>query len=309
MKWQSFTYRVLFFLVPVLLGIVLIEVIVRCIPSSVQVSSHYLEQEKEEITTLILGASQNKRAINPEFLTHKTLTVAGTRQGHKTDYYLLQDLKPQLPKLKTIVISSTYRHFESPPNPKNFWKYRSLYHYYGVNAFERPAYFKDELLFLGNPNFYTQQLKSHYLAKTPFTYNQYGFQTDTIRHRFSKLKYDPERIKETYIPTYPATDIRYLAYSASWLEKILAYCEEQQLEVVLALTPVYESYREVQDVTMIQRRDSVLNSVQQSYPQLHILDLEESPVFTVYDYMNENHLNPRGAQKFTKKLDEFLRKQ
>jgi len=283
-----------------------IELLVRNIPSSIKVASAYMKAEQNQINTLVLGASQNKRGINPEFLSVKTLNVAGTRQGHKTDYYLLKDLDAQLPRLKTVILACTYRHFESSPNSNNFWKYRSHLYYLKVNAFERQTYFKDELLFLGSTDFYSKQLKSYYIKRDPLTYNRFGFQTDTLKNRFVRWGYDDQKIKATYSPSYPPTDIKFLDNSVGWFNKVLAYCDKKGIDVIIALTPVYDHYQKGRDPEVLKRRDSILKSVQQRYSDIRIFDQERSQEYHIYDYMNENHLNPRGAKKFTKKLDEFI---
>lgn len=285
-----------------------IELLVRNIPSSVSISGQQLKKEKETIETLVLGASQNKRAINPEFLSSRaSLTVAGTRQGHKTDYYLLKDLHKQLPNLKQVVIGATYRHFESRPNSPNFWKYRSHLLYYNVNAFERPTYFKDKLLFLGNTKFYSIQLESYYLNNVASQYNTFGFQLKGQRDLFGSLQYDEKLIQENFkANNYAPLSKQYLSFTTTWFHKVLRYCQENNLEVILTKTPTYQLYREHQDREVLHRRDSIVQVVLSQYPNIKLFDQEESIDFKAIHYLNENHLNPSGAEIFTKKLDVFL---
>lgn len=287
-----------------------VELLTRNIPSSVSISGQQLEEEKAIIETLILGASQNKRAINPAHLSSKTLTVAGTRQGHKTDYYLLKDLHKQLPNLKQVVIGATYRHFESKPNPKDFWKYRAHLLYYNVNAFERPSYFKDKLLYLSNTRFYTNQLESYYFNNKKPSYNRFGYQLTEQLDRFGTLKYNEQSIHNSYNPKMNTfLDKQYLSFTTKWFHKVLRYCQENNLEVILTKTPTYELYREHQDGEVLHRRDSIVKVVLAKYPNIKLFDQEENTDYQVHHYLNENHLNPNGAQVFTKKLDAFLNAQ
>lgn len=282
---------------------------VRKIPNSVSISAQQLVNDCEEIETLILGASQNKRAINPEYLSQKAMTVAGTRQGHKTDYYLLRDLHKQLPSLKRVVLGTTYRHFESRPNSKNFWKYRSHLLYYNVNAFERPTYFKDKLIFLGNPNFYTKQLADYYIKNNKYEYNRFGFQLTGQIDRFAKYNYDRNAIFKSYKPNnYKVLSTLYLDFTTQWFSKVIDYCKANNLELIIAKTPTFENYREHQDPAILGRRDSIVARALSQNAHLSLFDQEESPDYLLTDYLNENHLNPRGAEKFTKKLDAFINK-
>ncbi len=308
MSWKKFTYWTVVFLLPVVIAVITIEILTRKIPSSATVGATILKESKDEINTLVLGASQNKRAINPEFLSQKTLNVAGTKQGYKADYYLVKDLQQQLPQLKRVILACTYRHFESPSNPKNFWKYRAFLHYYNVNAFERTTYFKDRLLFLSNPDFYAKQLKAHYINKTAYTYNKFGFQTDTIDSRFGKLNYNKIEIEKTYRPKYPPTSKVFLESNSIWFHKLIQLCQAKNLEIVISLTPVYDSYKKQREPDALMRRDSILNELTHSYNNIKLFDMENNGEFEVNDYLNENHLNARGAEKFTRTLDTFLSK-
>ena len=307
MSWKKFTYRTLLFLIPVCVAVLSIEYLVRNIPNSINTSSSYFKQEKNNIKSLVLSASQNKRAINPEYLSTNTLTVAGSRQGHKTDYYLLKDLHKQLPNLERVFIGVTVRHFESRPNPKDFWKYRSFLVYYNVNAFEKPTYFKERFIYLGNPNFYTDKLEAFYLNKERDVYNKFGFHLEGIKDRFSKLHYDEETIINTFkFGKDRALNKKYLDLSTSWFHKTLAYCQDNNIKVILTKTPTYKNYKLALNQDVIKRRDSIVEQILKMYLNTRLFDEESSPSYTIKHFINESHLNPEGAKLFTKKLDTFI---
>lgn len=308
MSWKKFTYRLIAFIFPVAIAVIGVEALVRNIPNSITISSKQLKEKKNTIEAIVLGASQNKRAINPEHLSATTLTVAGTRQGHKTDYYLLKDLHKQLPNLKRVFLGTTARHFESRPNSKNFWKYRSHLVYYKVNAFERPVYFKDKFIYLGNPNFYSDQLEAYYLDNKKSLYNKYGFQLEGQKDRFKKLMYQEDTILETYNPNnYPSLSKEYLAVSTSWFYKTLNYCLDHEIEVILIKSPTYKNYRPNLDPAVIKRRDSIVLQALKLYPNTRLFDQEENAAYKTHHFLNENHLNPEGALIFTKRLEQFIK--
>jgi len=129
------------------------------------------------------------------------------------------------------------------------------------------------------------------------------------RDRFAKLKYDKELILKTYNPNnYPNLNTAYLEFTTSWFNKVLSYCKENNLEVILTQTPTYKFYRDHQDEAVLQRRDSIVSLALQGYPNVRIINEEENEEYKVHHYVNENHLNPAGAEIFTKKLDAFILK-
>ncbi len=308
MSWKKFTYRAILFLIPIVILVIGVEVLVRNIPNSISVSGEQLEEDNSSIKFLVLGSSQNKRAINPEFLTSNTLTVAGTRQGHKTDFYLLKDLHKHLPNLKRVFVGVTARHFESPPNGKNFWKYRSHLVYYNVNAFERPVYFKDKFIFLGNPNFYSDQLEDYYIKNKKLTYNKFGFQLTGLNDRFAKFHHNEEEILKTFNSgNYPSLNRNFLDLSSKWFHKILEYCQENNIQVSLTKTPTFKNYNPLLDRDVLKRRDSIVDAALTTYPNIGLFDEEENTLYKANHFINENHLNPKGAELFTKRLEQFLK--
>ena len=307
MSWKKFTYCTVLFFTPICIAVIGIEYLVRNTPNSISVSSSYLKKEKNAIKSLVLSASQNKRAINPEYLSANTLTVAGSRQGHKTDYYLLKGLHKQLPNLERVFIGVTVRHFESRPNPKDFWKYKSFLVYYNINAFERPVYFKDRIIYLGNPSFYNNTLEAFYIKNERDVYNKFGFQLKGIKDRFSELNYNEEIIINSFKRSKNRTFYKdILELSIPWFHKTLAYCQDHNIEVILTKTPTYKNYKPALDQDVIKRRDSIVEQTLRMYPSTRLFDEESSDSYTIKHFINENHLNPEGAKIFTKKLDAFI---
>lgn len=91
---------------------------------------------------------------------------------------------------------------------------------------------------------------------------------------------------------------------------MLDYTKSEKLEVILCSMPLYKTYVKELDSKLVRRRDSVLNVIELKYPNVRIFNKESDTInFTASDYINQNHLNPRGAKKFTKELNTFIKEQ
>jgi len=279
------------------------------IPSVFKANEAYIQQEQNQFETLVLGSSQMQSAVNPEWLDSPTLNLASGDQHHDTDFKLLKGIQENLPNLQTVVLEVSYSHFELPHNGKDFWKHSLYLKYYDINTFERSTYVKDRLLYLANPRFFSERIDEHFIQKQEFTdFNAFGFNTENYEGQFKVLGYDQEKIVKVpnfKINTEPNAYIFELN-TALFLE-MLDFLAEKNFKVIIAKLPMYKTYHPRQDKGILRRRDSVLASVLQKYPNTQLLDLENNTIdFNVKDYWNQSHLNPNGAKKFTSQLNGLL---
>ena len=88
---------------------------------------------------------------------------------------------------------------------------------------------------------------------------------------------------------------------------MIEYCLERNLKVVVLSPPTFPNYNELRNPNVLRRRDSILDYVDNTYENVYFLNTEKDSDFKVEDFRNENHLNPEGAEKLTKKLNSFLK--
>lgn len=305
---RKFLKYLLLFFFPVILGYVIIEILTLNLPLGYKYTSEYLQQNKSGIQVLILGSSQLANAINPDFLSTPTLNMASGNQHHDTDLKILKQLQPQLPNLKTVVLEVSYSHFELPHNGRDFWKNNVYLKYYNINAFERPAYFKDKLVYLSNPPFFSVKLYNHFILNEGFEeYNNFGFDTNNYFGRFKILAYNESEILKTKFKINSIPDLKLFKNNTTLFYEILDYLKENELNIIICKAPMYKSYLPKRNSEILKRRDSILNIIHLNYPNIIFLDKEEDTLnYNVFDYKNQSHLNPDGAEKFTGSLSKLL---
>jgi hypothetical protein len=299
----------LFFL-PVVAGYLVMEYLSLGLPSAIKANQEYIKRVNYNFETLILGSSQIQSAVNPEWLDSSTLNLASGDQHHDTDFKLLKGFEPKLSNLKTVVIEVSYSHFELPHNGKDFWKNALYLKYFDVNSFERNTYFKDRLVYLSNPRFFSKKIYHQYIKKNAVEkYNDYGFNTENYEGQFKALGHDEEKIASMprfKINTEPNIEI--FVTNTRLFYEMLDYLSEKELVVIMAKSPMYKTYHAKRNPAILRRRDSVVADVLQKYHNVKLLDLETDTVlFKVNDYWNQSHLNPDGAKKFTAWLNALLK--
>jgi len=280
------------------------------LPSAIKANQEYIIRTNDNFETLILGSSQIQSAVNPEWLDSPTLNLASGDQHHDTDFKLLKSFETKLHDLKTVIIEVSYSHFELPLNGKDFWKNTLYLKYYDVNCFERNTYFKDRLVYLSNPRFFSEKINEQYIKKNAVVkFNDHGFNTENYEGQFKMLNHEKEKIANMSrfkINTEPNLEI--FATNTRLFYEMLDYLSEKELVVILTKVPMYKTYHAKKNPAILRRRDSVIADVLKKYRNVKLLDLETDTVlFQVKDYWNQSHLNPDGTKKFTAWLNVLLK--
>ena len=296
----------LFFL-PVVGIYTFLEMAVIQIPTSYSMIGNYLDNEQDDIEVMFLGSSQIKNSINPAFIDKKSINLSSTSQHHNTDFEILKQTKERLPKLSTVLLEVSYGHFELPHNTKYFWKNNLFLKYYDVNAFGRKTFFKDELVYLSRPGFFSSKLlRHHFKEKKNHHLNKFGFDEGNYQGKFKKLDYIDSLILKTTAKIVRKEYPHLLKHNVEYFHGMLAYCKKEGLNVVLVSTPTYQSYNKLKNPKILRRRDSVIRMVQKMYPEITYVNFENDSSFHAKYYRNENHLNPYGAEKFSEIVNNLI---
>lgn len=308
MKRKLYIHALLFF-TPIVVLFGVIEYLTRQLPSSYSLISKSIDTDASEVEILILGPSQIRQAINPALIKRNTLSMASGSQHHDSDFHILKQMRPRLPQLKTVVLELSYSHLELPHNGPYFWKNSVYLNYYDVNAFDRTTYFKDRLIFLSNPKFFSNQLINHYVkGEDSMRLNRFGFDENNFSGWFRKLKYNKKEIaKRNQFKINTEPNVALFKYNSAYFLTMLDYLQEEELEVIICTIPMYTTYFKQRNPEILHRRDSILDVIQKRYPNVRILDRETDTInFNVKDFTNPSHMNPNGASKFTPILSELL---
>lgn len=301
-----FLKRLALFLTPVVLIAIALELLVGTIPSTYSFVGQQLESESDKIEVAVFGSSQIKNSVNPEYIEKKTLNISSSAQHHNSDFQLLKGLVERLPALKTVVFEVSYGHFEIPHNTKYYWKKPVFLKYYGINTFERAVYPTDSLLYMSHPGFFTTQLFDMFVRDSMPAFNRFGFDTGNYDGRFKRLGFDLDSIMKDPINISRRESAVILKYNTAYFKEMLEFCHQRGLEVVIISPPTFTNYNNKRDAAVLRRRDSVLALFQAQYPNLKLLIAETDSRYKVTDFRNGNHLNPDGAEKFSKQLDSLL---
>ena len=297
-KQKSFLKGVLVFFIPVIAIYVILELLVLQLPFNYINVSKHLASEGKNIKILTTGSSQMKCAVNPKFIDQQAINFGSTSQHHNTDYNIITQTKDRLESLEVVILELSYSHLELPHNSKFFWKNNVYLKYYNVNNFERKTYFKDKFIFLSRPDIYSKAIINHYIKhKEIAEFNRFGFEENQFVGIFEKLNYDDAKIPTKSSELNTSESSYLFEKNTEFLYKMLDYLAEKKLNVVLTSLPMHRYYLRDRNPNILRRRDSILKLVLKNYKNVRAFRKEEDSInFTTSDFINHNHLNPRGAE-------------
>lgn len=309
MKKALIKYSILFF-IPVIGIYILLEALVLSMPANYKNSSDYYNENKNSIEIIALGSSQMAGAINPEYFNKPAICLASSSQHHKLDFTIFKQLQLESKKTKYVIIELSPNHLNLPHNTKSFWKNSVYLKYFNVNAFERETYFKDELIYISNPDLYSKKMMEYYLLKTDNTkLNKYGYNLNVSESIFKKYDFDEIEISKLKTNSNQLENPEIFKHNTAYLFSMLNYYKENNIHPIICTLPLYKTYRNNLNANIVNRRDSIISVIKNKYPEVTFFEAEkDTATFKIYDYSNANHLNPDGAKKFTLKLNEIINK-
>lgn len=304
---KKFLIQTCLFFIPVIVGYAIVENKTRNLPLTPKIKSEFYKKHQNDIEILVLGASQNRDAINPEFLSPKTLNLAFPDQDYYVSSKLLENVSSTLPSLKTVIIPISYGHFETAANQKETWKNSMYRYYFGTTISDKFTYFKDNFLYISYPNYYSAKISDHRNGKNNIECNEYGYNKDARISSFYNLNYDTLAINKTNVHITPTeAHPEFVHKNAEKLKDILDFCSKQNYSVILVETPTTKRFKEQRIPEVLSRKDSILSLVMTDY-KIQYIDAESMDRYYIKDYRDDNHLSPLGAQKFTIRLNTFLK--
>lgn len=89
--------------------------------------------------------------------------------------------------------------------------------------------------------------------------------------------------------------------------KIISQCQEKNVKVILVTPPVTSLYYNVMDNYQRETMYHVADSLSDAFDNVVYWDfMKADSLFTVDEFYNPTHLNPRGAKKFTLMLNDSI---
>ena len=296
---------------PVLLVILFFECQLYLMPNSYSFKKHILEKNMDT-QILILGTSHELTGINPAFLSKKTINLANSDQPLYIDYKILDQNLSRLKNLETVIIPVSYFSLETKmADTPEYWReffYERYFnippetsqHLFDMKRFSLLAlYGQRESMLFAMKLFHQSQGINGVIGAI----KDNGFQpSETGRSVLNETAG-----KNSVAGHESMMKANNINANASYLTSMIRELGQRNIKAVLITTPVTPYYYDHINPQTYDRMQQVLHDISFKY-QVPYLNYMEDQRFNISDFSDTNHLNPDGAEKFTKILNSYLKK-
>lgn len=291
----------------VIVIIIGIEQTLLKIPNDYKYKADYLKENGSEIETLILGSSHTFTGLNPKLFKNKTFNAAHSAQSLDLDNKIFEQNQKYLRNLKTIIIPISYFSFTKQLNDFNQkkLKYYSIYWNVDINnndlnlnyeIFSEPIevnYNRIKEYWIEDKNNLTIDTNGYIKKRYEPSLNDSIYAKKTFeRHRANLNSNQVQRIIKTHF------------YD---LEQIIKQAKSNDIKIVLLATPTTNLYKNY--VINTPQYFNLKNNINRlsKYDNVIFIDyFINNENFTKKDFKNSDHLNAKGADKLTRKVDSLL---
>jgi hypothetical protein len=299
-----------FLFIPIII-IFFIELYLSLYPLTFQKQASYFKNNLNETGLLVLGSSHNHDAINPEYLNYiKAATLASGSQDLELDYLILKKYIKKLPQLNVVLLELSYHSLEHDI-PDDFSQNNLYLRFYYINNFKRDVNLLDYSIFLSNPK---QYIKLFNPFKKKNSINKYGIIKDESAFdanimRFKNLNYNEDKIEATktdyFITRHKYRSIVTYKKNKTYFDSLLQLCNNNNIMPIIVIPPVHKVYASEMIPEKLQLRDKYLDSIKKAL-DIQVWNFEKDKTFTVFEFKNDDHLNLKGSERFTKMIQDSL---
>ena len=300
--------KLLLLALPFLALSAVVELGLRRMPSTYSVKKAIIERRLADTEILITGHSQSLEGIDPAILGPNAVSVANLSQSLYYDARVVSLYLDRLPRLRLVVIPLSYfsLRYRLPDSaePWRMFFYRATW---GIPEESPPRcrlHPRNYLVLLTYGNLAAgRSLLRGFHADPGIDEN--GWQP--VRENDPNKEFSINDATARARVAFHAAAMREEAVGPNLrdLDDLLGRLKACGVRVVLITTPVFETYRRNMDRTVFDEMTRAATSLasRQGFP---FRDYFADERFTLDDFYDNDHLNARGAEKFSRILRDEL---
>ena len=299
---KRFIVKLVLFFLPVMMGLTVIEISLRSIPNIYKYKKEQLLKNADTAGIIVMGSSHAHYGINPDFFSVKGYNFSNISQSLDFDYMLLEKYFDKLDNLEFVVVPVSYSSlFGSLFVSEENWRIKSYNLYYGLRAgFSAKDYFE---LLNGTVASNIKRIREAGDNKSnPIAVSEKGFGTDFT----SGIKNDLVETGKTAALRHTKADWSLFEYNKNYIDKMIKLCEARNVKLIFVTMPAFYTYRDNLNEEQLSISIDYMNSTAKNHDNVYYFNFLDNAQFTEDDYYDADHLNGKGAKKFTLMMDSLI---
>jgi hypothetical protein len=278
-----------------------VELRLRHVPNEYSSTKAALDAKAGEIEVLVTGTSHAQNGVAPEFLDLPAFNIGYGSQSLHYDTQLVSKYADSMPNLKLVIFGLSYHSLEYRlVNSVERWRSGFYNLVYGIPSEdkEQPFTLNDySYIALYTPKEAVRLASGGVLGAAELEAKR--IQTPTVitqgevSEAFGKIRVQSHETQMRQVD---------LAANVAALERTCDVLKQRNVSVVFITVPTHHTYYDHINPKSYQRMQDTINEITEKYgvPYFNYLRDER---FTTDDFFNSDHLNRRGAEKFSRILN------
>lgn len=300
---NRFLKNIALFLIPVLSLLLGMEIAIRNIPNDYSYKNSFLKEQRDSVSTLILGSSHTYYGLDPVYFTDPAFNLAHVSQTFDLDFDLLKKASSVNSHLKTVVIPVSYfSFFEVLGKSPEYWRIKNYTLYYNVFKIRSLYDYSEMTTNSFEDNYdrieaYYQEVKKGERYCSDLGWGE-KFKSENSR--------DLVKASESAVKRHFIEDHQYLSENIETLNRFVDYCKRRDIKVLLFTPPGYKAYFTNLDENQLNITIKEAQRIAQENSNCEYFSLLKDDRFVEEDFFDGDHLNEIGAKKLSLILNEMI---
>jgi len=264
-----------------------------------------LERGLDTVQVLVLGSSQATYGINPDYFSLKGFNLSHLSQSLYYDSHLALRYIDKMPKLKYVIINVSYFSFNYQlMDGTEGWRDYYYSQFWGIDFNEIPLFDlkRYSKIFLYNPIASLSYFKRGFRVDLIEGYKPNGYLiADTVKNSLNisdSLGHQRVMLHESY------KEFR-VKENKNELDLLISELKKRNIEPVIVTPPVFSTYYKYVDKARLKKNIDAINTICTKYKCNYFNYFCDSR-FIQRDFIDNDHMNFMGAEKFSKILNNEI---
>lgn len=302
---KKFINLLIVFNIPILIGMISFELLLRNIPNDYSFKKKYLNANSNNIEVLFLGSSHIYYGINPEYFSRKSFNSAHISQSLNFDLAILEKNKDQWKNLKYIIIPIDYfSMYSTLEGSIENWRVKNYNIYYDISINDN--YWNGFEIFNGKLSSNISRAKSFlYNEKSDITCNKLGFGTTYNSKNSQDLIETGKTASERHTKELNNNQTTFYK-NIQTIKSIIEFSNNHNLKTIFITCPAYSTYKKNLNPIQLNNTINIIKKLSSRNPNTTYYNFFKDKSFIAEDYYDADHLNEIGAKKLTHKIDSII---
>lgn len=308
---QRFVFRLIIFLLPVLVPFLVIEYILHSSENSYSVKRKLMDSAGADAAVWIGGTSHTECGLNPDFIHKKSINIAEAQQTYYFDKQIIGRYLEQAKKLKLVILPVDYFSlYLKLPTQEN--RYFSYYHYWNIDhpRIGRFDLRKYSLLLYYGPTYSwkivmqdVREQNLHAVIGTGRLHANGYLETPDVKNH-PNLEESAAYLVNFWDKNYLSDDG--YAFNTHLLNDLAYQLNQKNVRLLLVSMPMTDQIRSHFNQDALKKTQLFIGQFVAAHPNCSYANFSTEHRLDQSDFYDPNHLNKKGAEKFSKIISQKI---